>query len=273
MLKKLLLWPPVHKHLPISWQASKTNLYGPDFDKAPWREIELSGIKLRFKSPPQTEMFPNNIWVERMNIYDTRDFEQWDGGETEIVYKSGWVYTDGLFGHGAVGGGTLQMIVQRRDLEKYHLNNLLESQQTEQLILQDLHHEYEVKNKELREDSNRETPYNPDTDIWLYPESTSFLDRQDTNGINSYFYKVWKPLRNPEYLWTAAITDEHLLTFFYSPSTNAVDHMANDNNFTEVAYNTAKSFAENLHITLSPDAERQRQAAAQSDKESDIQVQ
>ena len=272
MLKKLLLWPPVHKHLPISWQASKTNLYGPDFDKAPWREIELSGIKLRFKSPPQTEMFPNNIWVEKKNIYDTSDFTKWDGGETTTIYKSGWVYTDGLFGHGAVGGGTLQMIVQRRDLPKYQLTNLFDSAQLESLLLTDLQHKYEEKNRDLRETEFVEL-YNPETDYWLYPVEVASLNRQVTNGINSYFYKVWMPLGYPKYLWTAAITDEHLLTFFYSPSTNAVDHMANDNNFTEVAYNTAKSFAENLHITLSPDAERQRQAAAQSDKESDIQVQ
>ncbi|MGI9282022.1 MAG: hypothetical protein ACR2PX_20660 [Endozoicomonas sp.] len=263
MLKKILLSPSIHKRLPASWQASKMNLYGPDFTKAPWREIILSGIKLRFKSPPQTEMFPNDIWVESKNIYNTQDFTKWDGGETTTIYKNGWVYSDGLFGYGDVGGGTLQMIVQRRDLKKYHLNNLFDPQQIEQLILQDLCQEYEAKNKELKEDTNRETPYNPDKDIWLYPENIASLNRHDTNGINSYFYKVWKPLRNPEYYWTAAITDEHLLMFFYTPGTNAVDHLADDNNFSEAAYNTAKSFAENLHITLSPDAERQRQEAQQ----------
>ncbi|WP_444942829.1 hypothetical protein ACJJIK_11660 [Microbulbifer sp. ZKSA006] len=114
----MLLWPPIYKHLPAAWQASKLNLYGPDFEKAPWNEIDLSGIKLKFKNPPQTRMFPNDIWVERMNIYDDNSYNPpWDGGRTKTLYKSGWVYSDGLFGDGVVGGGTLQMIIQRRDLK------------------------------------------------------------------------------------------------------------------------------------------------------------
>ncbi|WP_444928469.1 hypothetical protein ACJJIF_11380 [Microbulbifer sp. SSSA002] len=74
MLKKLLLWPPIYKHLRAAWQASKLNLYGPDFEKAPWKEIDLSGIKLKFKNPPQTEMFPNDIWMKRINIYDDQSY-------------------------------------------------------------------------------------------------------------------------------------------------------------------------------------------------------
>ncbi|WHI45589.1 hypothetical protein [Microbulbifer sp. VAAF005] len=74
MLKKLLMWPPIYKRLPAAWQASKLNLYGPDFEQAPWKDIDLSGIKLNFKNPPQTRMFPNDIRVEGMNIYDDQSF-------------------------------------------------------------------------------------------------------------------------------------------------------------------------------------------------------
>ncbi|WHI45592.1 hypothetical protein [Microbulbifer sp. VAAF005] len=260
MLKKLLLWPPIYKRLPAAWQASKLNLYGPDFEQAPWKEIDLSGIKLKFKNPPQTRMFPNDIWVERMNIYDTRSFEQWDGGETEIVYKSGWIYTDGLFGDGVVGGGTLQMIIQRRDLKKYGLQSLFIPEQLAMILLDDLARDYEERNRKRREGDYLE-PYNPEIHTWLYPKTVEALHSAEHRGLTCYSFSIWRPFELKRHTWATAITDEHILKFSYMPSASGVDHLADDNNFAEAAERTAREFAENIDITLTPDAERQRQAA------------
>ncbi|WP_444937217.1 hypothetical protein ACJJIW_09835 [Microbulbifer sp. JMSA004] len=261
MLKKLLLWPPIYKRLPAAWQASKLNLYGPDFEQAPWKEIDLSGIKLKFKNPPQTEMFPNDIRVEGMNIYDDSSYNPpWDGGRTKTLYKSGWVYTDGLFGDGVVGGGTLQMIIQRRDLKKYGLQSLLIPGQLESILLKSLARKYEEKNRKLREGDYLE-PYNPEVDIWLYPKTTEALNPAEHQGLTCCSFSVRKPLKPKIHTWTTAITDEHILEFFYMPSASGVDHLADDNNFAEAAERTAREFAENIDITLTPDAERQRQAA------------
>ncbi|WP_444892018.1 hypothetical protein ACJJIE_13415 [Microbulbifer sp. TRSA001] len=261
MLKRLLLWPPIYKRLPAAWQASKLNLYGPNFEHAPWKEIDLSGIKLKFKNPPQTEMFPNDIRVEGMNIYDDQSFSPpWDGGRTKTLYKSGWVYTDGLFGDGVVGGGTLQMIIQRRDLKKYGLQSLFIPEQFAVILLDDLAKDYGERNRELREGDYLE-PYNPEVDVWLYPQTVEALNPSEHRGLACYSFPIWQPFEMKRHTWATAITDEHILKFSYRPSANAVNHLADDNNFAEAAERTAREFAENIYITLTPDAERQRQAA------------
>ncbi|WHI45588.1 hypothetical protein [Microbulbifer sp. VAAF005] len=262
MLKKLLLWPPIYKRLPAAWQASKLNLYGPDFEQAPWKEIDLSGIKLKFKNPPQTRMFPNDIRVEGMNIYDDNSYNPpWDGGRTKTLYKSGWVYTDGLFGDGVVGGGTLQMIIQRRDLKKYGLQSLFIPEQLAVILLDDFEKDYEERNRKRREDDNYVEPYNSEIHTWLYPKTVAALNPLEHQGLTCYSFSIWRPLETKKHTWAIAITDEHLLEFSYMPSASGVDHLADDNNFAEAAEKTAREFADNIDITLTPDAERQRQAA------------
>ncbi|WP_444942830.1 hypothetical protein ACJJIK_11665 [Microbulbifer sp. ZKSA006] len=261
VIKKLLLWPSIHKRLPTAWQASKLNIYGPDFERAPWKELNLSGIKLKFKNPSQTEMFLNNIRVRQMAIYKNQSYSPpWDGGRTRTLYKSGWVYTDGLSGDGVVGGGILQMIVQRRDLKKYGLQSLFIPEQLAVILLDDFEKDYGERNRQLREGDYLE-PYNPEVDIWLYPKTVEELNPTEHRGLTCYSFSIWQPFEMKRYTWVAAITDEHLLEFSYMPSASGVHHLADDNNFAEVVERTVREFTENLYITLTPDAERQRQAA------------
>ncbi|WHI45590.1 hypothetical protein [Microbulbifer sp. VAAF005] len=159
-----------------------------------------------------------------------------------------------------MGGGTLQMIIQRRDLKKYGLQSLFIPEQLAVILLDDLAKDYGERNRELREGDYLE-PYNPEVDVWLYPKSIEALNPAEHQGLTCCSFSVRKPLKPKIHTWTTAITDEHILEFFYMPSASGVDHLADDNNFAEAAERTAREFAENIDITLTPDAERQRQAA------------
>ncbi|WP_034842820.1 hypothetical protein, partial [Endozoicomonas numazuensis] len=145
-IKWLLLETPLRTKMPEAWKANRQNLYSVNFDKAPWKEIDLSGTQLRFKHARQTAMFPNDLWIEAVNIWVTDEFNPWDGGMTKVLYRNGWNYTDGLFGDDYLGGGVLHMIIQRIDLKKAGVESLLNPESARSYLLEEIKTEYKAEN-------------------------------------------------------------------------------------------------------------------------------
>ena len=74
------------------------NLVGPNLDKAPFREINLSGTKLSFVCPQQTAAVPPFIGGNEFDIETAPEESGIKTGNASVqIYSSGWEFSDRAF--------------------------------------------------------------------------------------------------------------------------------------------------------------------------------
>ncbi|WP_034835844.1 hypothetical protein, partial [Endozoicomonas numazuensis] len=224
--------------------ASKMKPVGiPDFNKAPWRTINLSGTELRFKNPSQTTGIFAEHFPDRFDLYDD-NYELWpDGlGMTQDIFKSGWSFFDHLiWGEGSVGGLDVYIQVQRRHPHNRSIDSLFKDEDARQWI------------QRINDNSFNDSDSDQN---WIYPRAAHELPISEINGTAFYSYKATDWPHTWKSYFETPITDDHLLIFRFNPS-SWHKHLINDlDTVSEAAEKTVQSFMENVHIKLSDDALR-----------------
>ena len=227
--------------------ASKMKPVGaPDFNKAPWRTINLSGTKLRFKNPPQTTSAFFEYWPDRFDLYGD-DYELWPDGQamSKDIFRNGWCYFDHLiWGDGNIGGVRLYISLQRLHPHNRRMESMFKPEDVCNWIIRGYKKSYE------------HTKHDKTLKDYQYPETSTEIERKTINGYLFYSSRVNSAPFGWDHYYETPITDDHLLTLLFSPS-SLDKHLINEfDNVEAEAEKTIKSFMENVHIHLSDDALR-----------------
>lgn len=248
------------------FKASPTNLMGPDFDYAPWYEIDLSGTKIKLKRPLTDVLSPFESLPKKWNIYDPDIYEYDEGGTLgcEKIFHTGWSFWQGYFvSEGKMGGGFLQINLDVRLDQPESINkSFFNSSYYKKWLHEDTKAFWDKYNKETIWDQRDKfiEEVDPDIDYWRYPESIDQIVQEEYNGHTWYRYDTFKLGRPHKRRCHLPISDHHQLSIVFEPRSYEYSYFDPATNIREATEQSRISFMQNLHIELSNDAKAQKQA-------------
>ncbi|KEQ17988.1 hypothetical protein [Endozoicomonas numazuensis] len=219
--------------------ASKKRLVGgPDFNRAPWRTLDISGTVVRFKNPPKSSGLANRHWPEKVDLYK-EDYEEWHEGDglSKHIFKNFWSFYDHLiWGEGVAGVCDLYISIQRRAPHNWSIQSMLDPKDCQAWIL--------AQCKKTAEKFDFKVPLTVDD-----------LDRVCVNHHYFYRERIYRGQRGWYEEYHTPLSDDHLLSFYFRPGCDQ-GLMNDEHNVEAEVEKTIQSFMENLHITLSPDTQK-----------------
>ncbi|OZG75395.1 hypothetical protein BTA51_03185 [Hahella sp. CCB-MM4] len=246
------------------WQASKMHPLGPDFDSAPWMEFDLSGTKVKFRCPRHEVPAPAKQFAEKVDLYNPDHFKENRGGESmglTLLYR-GWSFWDRPFGEKDIGTLEVRMVLTRKHPHVRQFKSFYAITDIQTWILEESEKLWGTENREMWEQRDTyEDEIDPDADFLQYPRSVEEVDSQVIHGSRWFFYKVFKPSDAPRWFWDTAISDDHILTVVFEPGSVMREYFSPEHDIDSAVVKTMYEFIANVHIKLSTDAERCKQAA------------
>lgn len=248
------------------WRASEKNLMGPDFDKAPWEEIDLSGSIMRFKNPPLTAMIPFVPTIKKIDIYDNNAFDKpvhdYEKSYGKRLAGNGWNFFSGLTKNSGVGGLLFDVIVQKSLSVQLDSDSLLNDKNLISWILQREKRSWNKINDEMLIDEKKEDwPRIKEQYFVRFARENSDVKAICFNGNQWFAYSSCSPGKPTKYKYRLAISHEHTIMLIFDSTCYVGDYYSPEHNLSEAVETAISSFMKNIHISLSPEAEQQRKAA------------
>lgn len=247
-------------------KASPTNLMGPDFDDAPWYEIDLSGTKIRLKRPLTDVLVPYENLPKQWNIFDPDIYEHTQGStlNCQMLFDTGWGFWQGYFvSDGQMGGGFIQInIDERRNKPESRKESFFNKDYYKKWLQKDVKtrwDRYNQKNIWEQRDSFIEA-VNPDLDFWRYPESVDQIVTEEYNGNTWYRYDTFKLGSPHKRRCHLPISDHHQLSIVFKPRSYQYSYFDPTTNIREATEQSRITFMQNLYVELSSDAKAQQTA-------------
>ncbi|KEQ13989.1 hypothetical protein GZ78_25450 [Endozoicomonas numazuensis] len=211
----------------------------PNFRRAPWRTLNISGAVVRFKSPRQTAIVSNRFWPEKVDLYK-EDYKEWHNGRgmSKDIFKNSWSFSSHLlWGKAYEGGCSIYMYIERRHPHNWSIQSMLSRNDCLTWILAGC------------QLTNKISPGR------RKPGTLEGIKTVIFNDLPFYFFRSCEK-QGWEDFYSTPISDDHLLTFYFMPS-GGQGYLVNDaNNVEAEAEKLIQSFMENLHITLSPETQK-----------------
>ncbi len=163
----------------------------PNFATAPWVDIDLSGTKLRFKTPPKSQdLIPPQYWPEKLDIYNLDNFRIWpnEKGGVKTIFKNHWAYFGNLFDNdtGDIAGLDVQITVTRQSLIHRPYDNLLHAKQSLYWCFDCQYEDYDNRNERIKKnypqrlaDAMEEfgtTEFAPPLTLHIHPQSPEDIE-------------------------------------------------------------------------------------------------
>lgn len=242
------------------WRASPKNLVGPDFRKAPWVEINLSGGRVRFKNPPITSMVPYQPPPDAVDIYcaelserPVHDFEQASGMK---LLSTGWDFYSGLSADSAVGGLMVDIMLFRLQSDAARQGSLFDMARLEYYSLDNVERVVGWLNRNLLETLDHDDPMALERLPYEYPKSAEDLVVKEIGGRPWISYHRGEPGYPGRYIHRTAVGSEHYLDVVMEPDCYQDDYYSPAHNMQEVVPKTIDEFMQHMHVQLSPEAQR-----------------
>lgn len=232
--------------------GSDKDLKGPDLDKAPWLELDFSGIKLRYRDPMHTAMFPINVFARDKNIYDVSQYErQKEGDLAKRFYVKGWEF----YGRHARGGVDVSGRIFYFDDKVDAVYSCFEKSDFERDIFEFCHIVWGRQNKSERLGDLG-------TKLFIYPVDSEGLDYKDINQVRWCRFKVQSDGDPPEIHYACPLTSHHMLMLdFTLQGYDGTDFYSPETNLEEATLRFVEDFMANFYIELSGEAKAQQAAA------------
>lgn len=239
----------------------KKMLFGPNFESAPLREIQLSGTSVKFRNPVQTVSDIHGSFPRQWNIYDDEQFEEWSSkkGMTATLYKNGWYFYGGMFARNR-GALHVQLIVQRRSFSSNQKSLFFRNQLNNWIFLltggfcKKFNEDILKDRKEDCVDFNEEQI--KEKYFFRYPVCESDISLKSYNGSCWRHYEIFQPGFSKDRYYCLPISDNHVFTVVFVSSAINCRYFDPRHNLDEAVEETIEMFMNNMHVTLSPDAQQ-----------------
>ena len=241
--------------------ANETNLSGPDFNKADFLKIDLSGTSVFFKNPPLTCMIPYKLPITTLDINTPHSFKKpvhdHELVMTKQLNENGWNFYSGISNGSAIGGMITSLSIFKS------INHL---SQDESFFVEDNFINWILKEEKIQNDwlNNRRkerhesNTLNPNKlHLFSYPTSASEITKTNYNNYPWYSYTVKDSDGTEKIIYRTPVSREDLLSLTIKPSCYRGDYYSDEHNLQEVISNTIEDLMRSMQITLSADKEEQ----------------
>lgn len=242
---------------------NKKKLSGPNFCRAPWYKLQLSGTSIEFRSPSRTVSDIHELFPQEWNIYDDKKYNLWrdESGGTAILYKNGWHFRGGLFAR-KMGTLHIQMVLKRRMKNR---NSLFDPRQFTDWICETAAKSYGKINKRILEEQKQDNPEIDERDIKekffiRYPKCDPDIGLRIHNGSFWRYYETFYPGFQKHRHYCLAISDCHAFHVIFEASAINCHYFDPRHNLDEAVEDAIEMFMDNMCVTLSPDAQKQADA-------------
>jgi hypothetical protein len=236
--------------------GSDHQLTRPNFDKAPWLELNYSGLKIKFKDAPHNSIAPYSETIEKINLYNLNESGDEKASVYSIkMYQRSWEFkgrTRYPLGGVTVYGSIAYYPALRLQNKTYFDKGTFETE-----VLDIIKDSWGWQKKGQNS--------NPNTKDYIYSPPTK------TDQLNHFYFNgnVWCRSKTditdtpPQFEFLLPITSQHILCFSFRLSTYRGIPFDNiQSNIQETCLNVVEDFMKNVFVELSPTDKAERDELA-----------
>ncbi len=237
----------------------------PNFATAPWVDIDLSGTKLRFKTPPMAAMNVEEYWPETLDIYNQDNFKLWpnSNGAIRAIFESHWSYYGNLFDDEVweLAGLDVRINVTRLSIKHRSYDSLLYSKQSLCWCFDCQFNDFNDFNEGIKKKYPQRlasamkefgtTEFEPPISLYTHPQNPSDIQSITApTGIPFFVYKTRLDDLPWRQVWHTAITEDHSIEIIFSIGTDL--KLSNIPETEAEIEKTIAEFMANFHIQYTP---------------------